>query len=687
VARSHIAKNIFYETKMEHSAITIQKHFRSYSARQLLLHDFVQVILVQTLARRFVSRRLVNRMRQQNEVEKSNRAATRIQSAWRGFWQYSHYVILQYEVVRIQSVIRGKLCRNDFNLQLGCSIMIQAAVRRFLAMKRAQRLKVTEVWTGGQVQGIIDVQASRRIQFWWRVVLDCRREKKAALIIERFFLMIKREIESEIMRREKSKQEKRKRRHREKREDDDKLLERAWLNTVDSATDVFSFASDNASDVFDFSPRHKSKSLLSPSVQASSRQPSRESSQHKLPVATSTKQSVALPSPVDVVKKPVGKAAKIFGNSPAAKKVSSSKSSSMKNDPEDISFNASKRKETIKHRASSPPKHLIMRHEYDMSPTVENMKTKRPASARSYRSGTADEERSAISPLRRAKALTRKKSIDLAENFSLEEAYLDASIQVGKERRKQSKTAPHGESLNSRFFADDLESIDDGCNFLDDFTEAAEALSDMGRARTQQITSELSTAIHQTRMTIRGATEAISSRTSIASSSLLFGNETSPLTITEKSDEGFVDPLKVSTPQTPKTSRSSTGTTPKSMSRSFKDQGDLTSPRKPKSVTTPKALPNNRDLDFAYSRKSHTGTTPKSTRHSNEVHSHIDGDGLQQPHPVSNKSDNKNIVSTSKSPRHGKLLVMHPLKEYSKRLIPTNDENELDYDGDEFGMI
>lgn len=274
VARSLIAKNIWNEAKIERSATTIQKHFRRHSARQLLLHDFVQVILIQSLARRFVSRRLVKRKLAQKATTQSHDAATLIQSAWRGFWEYSHYVILQYEVVRIQSMIRGKLFRNDFNLQLGCSIMIQAAVRRFLAMKKVHRLKVTEVWTGGQVQGIIDVQATRRIQFWWRVVLDCRREKRAALVIERFFLMIKHEIETEIQRREKSKQDKRKRRHREKREDDDKLLERAWLNTVDSATDVFSFASDNASDVFDFSPKHKSKSHLSSSAHSPIKKPS-----------------------------------------------------------------------------------------------------------------------------------------------------------------------------------------------------------------------------------------------------------------------------------------------------------------------------------------------------------------------------------------------------------------------------
>ena len=682
VARSHIAKNVLYETKMERSAITIQKSFRRFSARQSLLHDFVQVILIQSLVRRFVARSLVRRMRIHNDMVKSNEAATLIQSAWRGFWQYSHYVILQYEVVRIQSVIRGKLFRNDFNLQLGCSIMIQAAVRRFLAMKKVHRLKVTEVWTGGQVQGIIDVQACRRIQFWWRVVLECRREKNAALIIERFFLMIKREIENEIVRREKSKLEKRKKRHREKREDDDKLLERAWLNTVDSATDIFSFASDNASDVFDFSPKHKSKSLLSPTAQSSTLPTSADSSYHKLSIATSTKNGVVLPSPVDVVKKPVGKADKMFGEA-ATKKSSSSKTDHHTNSR---SLQASKRHESISHRASSPPKDLIMRHEYDLSPTTGNTKTRRPATTRSYRTGTMDNERSAISPLRRAKALTRKKSIDLAENLSLEEAYLDASIQQEKERRKQSKTAPNRESLNSRFFADDLESIDDGCNFLDEFTEAAEALTDLGRARTKQITSELTTAINQTRLTIKGATDAISSRTSTASSSLLFGNDLSQLTINEKPEVVFVDPLKISTSRTPTSSRRSNRTTPKSSTHSSIDHGEFISPRKNKSGTTPKTMTVSHDEDYSSPRKNRTGKTPKSTRHSKELYADIGvGDGSQLHSAMNN--NNTTTTTNTKSPRHGKLQVMHPLKEYPKRLISLEDENQNEYDGGDFGMI
>ena len=43
-------------------------------------------------------------------VEKE--AATRTQQYWRGFWQYSHYIILRFEIVCIQAFARGCTQRN-----------------------------------------------------------------------------------------------------------------------------------------------------------------------------------------------------------------------------------------------------------------------------------------------------------------------------------------------------------------------------------------------------------------------------------------------------------------------------------------------------------------------------------------------------------------------------------------------
>ena len=181
------------------------------------------------------------------EKRRLDLAATKIQTAWRGFWGYSHFIIMQYEIIRLQAIVRGRACRNLYSLKLGCCIMIQSAVRRFVANKRAHRQRIARVAQGAAVEGMRMRLACQRIQFWWRVVLECNKEKAAALVIERFFLMVKSEVDREI-RRQRHMQPKSSRRptrgaHQDRdhrSEDDEKLLERVWLNTVDEDhVDIF----------------------------------------------------------------------------------------------------------------------------------------------------------------------------------------------------------------------------------------------------------------------------------------------------------------------------------------------------------------------------------------------------------------------------------------------------------------
>ena len=190
---------------------------------------------------------------------------------------------MQYETVRIQSLLRSKIARTQFNLQLGCCILIQAVVRMHLSRERARLLKYYQTILSGQSTGRLETQAAKliqgswryslrmellryeaslaiqaafrrymylqkqrqqvsdfaqieafreglsakRIQFWWRVVMECRRERKAALVIERFFLMIKAEIEREIQRVEQRKSTRSKhRREQRKKRSEESLLER-----------------------------------------------------------------------------------------------------------------------------------------------------------------------------------------------------------------------------------------------------------------------------------------------------------------------------------------------------------------------------------------------------------------------------------------------------------------------------
>jgi hypothetical protein len=200
-------------------------------------------------------------------VVQKNNAAVQIQASWRGFWQYSHYVIVQYETIRIQAVVRGNISRRVANMRLGCCIIIQSAVRRYFAMRAYRKLQIQTrvdiILALAAANAMREIRACERIQFWWRVVMDCRREKHAALVIERFFIMVKAEVEREIRRVERKKNSKKEQRRKKQKEAEDHLLEKVWLNTVDeNRVDVFAYSPTSTSN----SPQSRSSMHPSPSL-------------------------------------------------------------------------------------------------------------------------------------------------------------------------------------------------------------------------------------------------------------------------------------------------------------------------------------------------------------------------------------------------------------------------------------
>ena len=201
VVRSYLARKELYYRKMaramEGSAIVVQKHARRHLAESKIRSDLARIMLTQSIVRMFLAKKAADRILSRNKLNRSaiviqsvarrflagkvtdliisrnafeaavvvaqsairrhnacrlvkriqrqdrHDAAVKIQSHWRGFWEFSHYVILQYEVSRMQAMVRGKLYRKQFNLRLGCCIMIQASVRRFLVRNQFQSLDIS----------------------------------------------------------------------------------------------------------------------------------------------------------------------------------------------------------------------------------------------------------------------------------------------------------------------------------------------------------------------------------------------------------------------------------------------------------------------------------------------------------------------------------------------------------------
>lgn len=250
--RGWLSRRQALQRRHDKQAIKIQTQWRRYKAQMSTLYELVHLIIVQSVTRRWLALKRVRRLRREiwaaGKIQARWRmrswvkqrecqdAATIIQAAWRRFWCYSHYLILSYEAIRIQSLYRGHRARTEANLQMGCAIIIQSMMRRLLGFKRAQHQKMIRVLVAAGSESLRDNHAARRIQYFWKSTLKMRRELQAAAVIHRFFAMVKIEVDREICRQRdrKSRRKSVRKKGREKMEPDEKILERAWLNTMEN---------------------------------------------------------------------------------------------------------------------------------------------------------------------------------------------------------------------------------------------------------------------------------------------------------------------------------------------------------------------------------------------------------------------------------------------------------------------
>ena len=252
IARQWLAIRKVQAMKKEKAATTIQKTWRRQDAQKKFLISIGQILIVQSVARRYLSKYRVAEQKEfetKNAIVKEQRkaAATAIQKAWRGFWAYSHFIIVQYECTRIQALARGVITRKKCNLQLGCAILIQATMRRHLAKKAVARMCAQDTLQLARAKELRERNAAKRIQFWWRIVLDWMKEKKAALVIERFFMHVKNEVDREVVKHQLKIVASKERRDSRAMRGEDHLLERAWLKTVDENKSAHSSRKSNSS--------------------------------------------------------------------------------------------------------------------------------------------------------------------------------------------------------------------------------------------------------------------------------------------------------------------------------------------------------------------------------------------------------------------------------------------------------
>ena len=409
-ARKWLAKRKVSAMRKNRAAIVIQSSYRRFSAQKGMLFSLVHIIMAQSVARRYLARNMLDNKRQ--AVLEESIAATKIQAAWRSFWQFSQTVIMRYQACRIQAHMRGVLVRNEQHIRLGSCIMIQSIARRFLAIGYTRALRVAKTSVAARAEALRERHASTSIQFWWRVVLDCRKEKEAALVIERFFLMVKREVDREIARVARKSKAKRTR-HRKKKESEEKMLERVWLNTVDEDHVNSNGFSPSAS----FMSAHSSKSFASHSPSSRVSSMSRTSSRSLR--SKGERKSKTSPRML----------------SPSMKPVLRSQKSSTEREPSTDALN------------------------FSYSDDGSQVSASTASFAALYRTSLA-----------RKSSMSRS---EMTDDLSLEEAYLDAAVEDRKERKRSAEkymkiygirgsSSKSSANRSHHFFGEGIESIATG---------------------------------------------------------------------------------------------------------------------------------------------------------------------------------------------------------------------------------
>ena len=207
------------------SARKIQTVWRGYDARKLADEErWVREYAATTIQK---SWRMFYQYSSYAIYKHEKKAATDIQRHWRGFWDYSHFVIMRYEASKIQAVVRGTQQRKRLGQQHEAAVTIQAAARCILAKKTCHMERLFSAMIYSAQLALSQRIAARKIQTLFRYFNERRKQKRAALVIERFFIWVRAEVEREIERRERQRIKKRQEQKQNKK-DSDSLLEDAY---------------------------------------------------------------------------------------------------------------------------------------------------------------------------------------------------------------------------------------------------------------------------------------------------------------------------------------------------------------------------------------------------------------------------------------------------------------------------
>ena len=219
------------------SARKIQTVWRGYDSRKLADEERWVLDYAATMIQK--NWKMYNQNAKYSKFIMERDAATKIQSHWRGFWEYSHFVILRYEIVRIQAAVRGHQTRKQLEMERKNAIIIQAGARVMLARKFCHMERLFSAVMFSATKSLAYKISAKKIQNGFRGYYYGAKEKKAAIVIERFFMWVRSEVEMEIEKRHVKLLKRQKKQSKQGNYEDnlleDKVLENIWGKTLERA--------------------------------------------------------------------------------------------------------------------------------------------------------------------------------------------------------------------------------------------------------------------------------------------------------------------------------------------------------------------------------------------------------------------------------------------------------------------
>jgi hypothetical protein len=246
--------------KYYRAAVTIQSSFRAMKARQdivilrgevlaatliqsawrgfLSYTDYIftisDVLTAQKMVRGFLARKNEGSHVIQALTERRTRidAATIVQKGCRGLMARQRYWYTLGCTMQIQSWMRGRLVMLQLRREEKARLQLQSSARRYLARQEYVQRKFIFMLIQTAEQERSKKVAALVIQEQARNYLDEKRRDEAALVIQRFFLLVRSEVD-QIVRASKRRKNWRKKQSRKRTDNgEDDLLEDAWLSAV-----------------------------------------------------------------------------------------------------------------------------------------------------------------------------------------------------------------------------------------------------------------------------------------------------------------------------------------------------------------------------------------------------------------------------------------------------------------------